>query len=140
MRTLVEMQRTPILVLCMLVLTATMAAPGVATLCVGSDGHAAVELLADGCCVGSAADRPGRVDGLAVDDGSCGDCTDLELVAPVLERTRFVLRGPADAPAAFGTGSHGPAAHHRLGCPTAAADLPTPAPGLDLLASVVLRT
>lgn len=57
----------------------TVSQPGATVVCLGSDGHVAVESILDPCCAGDALHDEGGADRSAWAADSCGDCVDVEL-------------------------------------------------------------
>ena len=87
---------------CALVVFATAAClplTGSLVLCVGSDGHADLEIAFDACCVGDHRDDP-NLDSAAGLVDSCGSCSDLDLDSIPLTTQRHRLETPTTAAAA----------------------------------------
>ncbi len=70
---------------------------GTPVLCIGSDGHAGIEGLLDGCCLPSEATE--QVSGLVTISSThaCGDCTDVILQATPLSSRPITFAAPSAA-------------------------------------------
>ena len=71
--------------LCVLATVTAGGGLGAAVICVGSDGHAGIESLMDGCCLSPRAQAPTSSFGTKASNHPCGDCVDV-LLSPISSR------------------------------------------------------
>jgi hypothetical protein len=73
--------------LCVLATATAGGGLGAAVICVGSDGHAGIESLMDGCCLSMGAQASAPSVGSKASNYPCGDCVDVILeVSPISSR------------------------------------------------------
>ena len=125
-------------VVCVLVVIVTAAClplTGSLVLCVGSDGHADLEVAFDACCVEDHRDDQGPDSPVGLVD-SCGSCSDLDLDSTPLTKQRQRLEAPPDSVAVQFT-----SVEACVSLPVIDdADLVVDPPDLEDLSSVVLLT
>jgi len=109
-------------------------------LCVGEDGHVALELSHDGGCTGGAREQgpkePAHVEGIE----SCGSCIDIPLWGSLSGDNPFRVPAPVTARAAFLAApiEHGPQAEpHALGLTELPFVLPSHLPALRAVVLLV---
>lgn len=62
--------------------------------CVGLDGHIDFEFIFEGCCISAPPGAGGENAELAPAGSTCGDCTDVQLKAPLLRSKELQLCQP----------------------------------------------
>ena len=130
---------TTAIVLTLVVIFTAVGSPlaGTLVLCVGSDGHADLEVALGACCVD---EPPRRVDGVGDEESArvdpCGGCADIELDATPLVKQKQLL----DPPHAIGIAGSAEV-RSRVLLPVGAGSGAEPAPpDLEAIATVVLLT